>query len=264
MLYNNKQMPRPTAAAAAALAAPLVAGTQAGTWPPPHSAGWEPIGLPLRYYIGRTVGLLGIAAVTSLSVLMLAGHKAVDEQLGGAKQCAALSAAIVAALWLVGQLVRGNQDSTLAALFPLVPRPRVRYGGSVKPGFEKVEAQFRLHFDQGVEAGAQCSAYIKGELVVDLWGVREGTPGANTYSGSTLQNVFSSTKVVTSLVVAMLVDRGQLAYATTLASLWPEFGAHGKEDLTVKELMRHEGGLPAFNAPMPMESLSATAVKAGR
>ena len=78
-----------------------------------------------------------------------------------------------------------------------------------------------------------------------------------------LQNVFSSTKVVTSLVVAMLADRGQLGFGDTLASHWPEFGAHGKERLTVAGLMRHEAGLPSFTEPVRVEALTPAAIRAG-
>ena len=36
-------------------------------------------------------------------------------------------------------------------------------------------------------------------------------------------------------------------YTEKIASYWPEFGQNGKENITVADLMRHEGGLPIFH-----------------
>lgn len=116
----------------------------------------------------------------------------------------------------------------------------------------------------GIEGGAQVSAYSGGKLVVDLWGVREGTLADERYDGNSLQNVFSSSKVVTSLVVAMLADRGHLRYDQPISEIWPEFGSNGKHDTTVAELMRHEAGLPEFNNAIPLDDADTAGVKAGK
>lgn len=57
------------------------------------------------------------------------------------------------------------------------------------------------------------------ELVLDLVGVvdRRG----QQYSASSLQNIFSSSKAVASIIVAMLVDRGHLTYEMKVADIWP-------------------------------------------
>lgn len=49
-----------------------------------------------------------------------------------------------------------------------------------------------------------------------------------------------------SLSIAMLVDRGYLDYDKPVVHYWPEFGAEGKDRITVKEVMRHEAGLAVF------------------
>ena len=60
------------------------------------------------------------------------------------------------------------------------------------------------------------------ELVIDLVGVLDRNHKlSQTYSASSLQNVFSSSKAVASIVVAMLVDRGLLQYDTKVAAIWP-------------------------------------------
>jgi hypothetical protein len=42
--------------------------------------------------------------------------------------------------------------------------------GSVAPGFEEVETEFRKNFRDQDELGAACAIYHDGEKVVDLWG----------------------------------------------------------------------------------------------
>jgi len=42
--------------------------------------------------------------------------------------------------------------------------------GSVAPGFEEVEAEFRRNFREQDELGAACAVYHGGEKVVNLWG----------------------------------------------------------------------------------------------
>jgi CubicO group peptidase (beta-lactamase class C family) len=42
--------------------------------------------------------------------------------------------------------------------------------GTVAPGFEEVEAEFRRNFREQDELGAACAIYHEGEKVVDLWG----------------------------------------------------------------------------------------------
>jgi CubicO group peptidase (beta-lactamase class C family) len=55
--------------------------------------------------------------------------------------------------------------------------------------------------------------------------------------------VFSATKGVAATVVHRLVDRGLLDYDTAVAEYWPEFGANGKSDITVRDVLRHRSGL---------------------
>ena len=60
--------------------------------------------------------------------------------------------------------------------------------------------------------------------------------------------VFSATKGVAATVVHRLVDRGLLDYDTPVAEYWPEFGANGKSDITVRDVLRHRAGLSHLRA----------------
>ena len=86
--------------------------------------------------------------------------------------------------------------------------------------------------------------------MVDLW----ASSCSQTYTGDTLQTIWSSTKNLTSLAVAMLVDLNLLTYSDPIAKHWPEFGQHGgKKDITVADVLRHEGGMPTFSQQMEIE-----------
>ena len=45
------------------------------------------------------------------------------------------------------------------------------------------------------------------------------------------------------MVIHRLVDRGLLSYDEPVARYWPEFGANGKDDITVRDVLRHRSGL---------------------
>ena len=42
-----------------------------------------------------------------------------------------------------------------------------------------------------------------------------------------------------------------------MASLWPEFGAHGKEHVTVRDVLTHRAGVPAIDAPLTVAEVLA-------
>ena len=62
--------------------------------------------------------------------------------------------------------------------------------------------------------------------------------------------MFSSGKSIAAIVVAMMVDKGLLEYDKKVEHYWPEFGKHGKNEITLADVLRHEAGLPDFNHTM--------------
>lgn len=91
-------------------------------------------------------------------------------------------------------------------------------------------------------------AYADGEVVLDLVGSFDRNRlHSRQYSASSIQNVFSSSKAITSILMAMLVDKAYISYDTPIADVWAEFSDHDKEDVTLEDLMRHETGLQKFS-----------------
>uniref|UniRef100_A0A914WZ40 Beta-lactamase-related domain-containing protein n=1 Tax=Plectus sambesii TaxID=2011161 RepID=A0A914WZ40_9BILA len=120
----------------------------------------------------------------------------------------------------------------------------IHIGGQVEKQFELVEATFRKNFQDGWERdGASFVVYHKGKKVVDLWGGYADTASLRKWKEDTISVVFSTTKAVTALCVALLVDRGQLKYDDLVIKYWPEFGKHGKKNVTVQWVMSHMAGL---------------------
>ncbi len=100
----------------------------------------------------------------------------------------------------------------------------------------------RDNIERGDDLGAAVAVYHRGRPVVDLAGGAFEPDGAD-YDQRTLQFVFSTTKGITAIAVAMCVERGLLDYDATVASYWPEFAAEGKGEATVSQLLSHQLGL---------------------
>ncbi|XP_077998579.1 beta-lactamase domain-containing protein 2-like [Glandiceps talaboti] len=120
----------------------------------------------------------------------------------------------------------------------------VHVDGTVEPGFEEVARVFRNNHEQGLEAGSAFSAYYKGKKVVDLWGGYANVEAEDPWQQYTMSVVYSATKGVAAICIAVAVDRGLLDYNQKVAYYWPDFAQKGKENITLKQLVNHEAGVP--------------------
>jgi CubicO group peptidase (beta-lactamase class C family) len=129
--------------------------------------------------------------------------------------------------------------------------------GICDPRFGAVREAFAESFAQGLEHGGGVSVVVHGKTVVDLWGGHADAARTRPWRQDTLVNVWSSTKGVVALAIAMLVDRGRLDYAAPIARYWPEFAAGGKERITLDQVMSHQAGLNGLAVPMDEAGLLA-------
>lgn len=95
--------------------------------------------------------------------------------------------------------------------------------------------------------GGALSIYLHGEPVVDVWTGYSDRRGTQFWTADTGAMVFSVTKGMASTVIHRLADRGLVDYDVPVAQYWPEFGANGKADITVREVMQHRAGLSQLN-----------------
>lgn len=122
----------------------------------------------------------------------------------------------------------------------------VEIAGTCDERFTRVRDAFAANFAEGQEIGAAFALAMNGRLVVDLRAGYADRAGHRPFTAEVLTPIFSTTKAVTALMVARLVDRGALAYEQRVAEIWPEFGQAGKDRVTVGQLMSHQAGLPGF------------------
>ena len=130
--------------------------------------------------------------------------------------------------------------------------------GDVKAGFEPIRELFDKKFQEKSEEHSQLCIYVGGEKVVDLWGTVDPD---SKFDANSLINVYSSTKSLTAIMMAMAKDKGWLDYSDKICHHWPEFGQQGKSDITIADLMRHEAGLATFPFPLDPQDLTTANIK---
>lgn len=122
--------------------------------------------------------------------------------------------------------------------------------GFVAPGFERVAETLAASLDAEDDLGAGFAATHRGAVVVDIVGGYLDRTKTKAWTHETLTPVFSTTKGVASIIVAWCVERGFLRYEDVVADLWPDFGAHGKDKLTIAQALSHQAGVPGFPNPV--------------
>src|ERR1700674_4110150 len=109
--------------------------------------------------------------------------------------------------------------------------------------------------ESGAERGIQVAVYRRGEQVVDAAaGVADPSTGRPVKSDTPFYN-FSICKGAASTVAHVLAERGMFGYDTPVVELWPEFGAHSKEKVTVRHVLSHTAGVPGIPLTTTMEDL---------
>ena len=122
--------------------------------------------------------------------------------------------------------------------------------GHVARGFERVREAFEQNFRLRHELGGACCAYYRGDKVVDLWGGTRNRQTGEPWERDTMVIVYSATKGLAAMAMALAHSRGLLDYEERVAAYWPEFAQNGKERVTVRQLLAHQAGLFAFDEPV--------------
>ena len=120
---------------------------------------------------------------------------------------------------------------------------------------EQVQKAIDELVESGAERGIQVAAYRRGELAVDaVAGVADPATGRRVESSTPFYN-YSIGKGAASTLVHMLAERGLFDYDTPVVELWPEFGAQGKERVTVRHVLNHSAGVPGIPLSTTVEDL---------
>jgi CubicO group peptidase (beta-lactamase class C family) len=142
---------------------------------------------------------------------------------------------------------------TIAHFTPLERPSRGVIHGHVAFGFEAVHRAFVDNFTRRGEVGGACCVYHRGRKVVDLWGGLRNESTGEPWQEDTMVIVYSATKGLAAMTLALAHSRGWLDYDRTVASYWPEFAQHGKGGITVRQLLAHQAGLYALDRPLTRE-----------
>lgn len=100
----------------------------------------------------------------------------------------------------------------------------------------------------GEERGA-LALRVDGREVLDIRGGPRDPATGEAWAEDTLACCFSVTKGVFVLLLHRLVDMGLLSLDVPVATLWPAFSAHGKDQITILDVLTHRAGLPATAEP---------------
>jgi uncharacterized protein YbbC (DUF1343 family)/CubicO group peptidase (beta-lactamase class C family) len=111
--------------------------------------------------------------------------------------------------------------------------------------FTPVDGIVRDAIRQGEIPGAVVVVGARQKVVYrSAFGFRSLVPRRLPMKGNTIFDIASLTKVVaTTTAVMQLIEKGKLRLEDPVARYWPEFGANGKSDITVRELLTHYSGL---------------------
>ena len=127
--------------------------------------------------------------------------------------------------------------------------------GTCEPRFTQVREDFTRNFLERGEVGASVCVIVDGTTVVDLAGGWCDEQERRPWRPDTLVDFYSVGKAFLALLALQLVDGGDLALDDPIATVWPEFGAAGKESVTLRQALCHRAGVPAIREPLTNEDL---------
>jgi CubicO group peptidase (beta-lactamase class C family) len=120
--------------------------------------------------------------------------------------------------------------------------------GVVAASYEPVREAFEDLLAERVTWSGAVAAYVDGQKVVDLW-------GGPDWREDSLILLYSASKGLAATVIGLLVEDGSLDLDELVAQYWPEFGAAGKEKVTVRVLCSHQAGLPEVDGGATLAEL---------
>ena len=115
---------------------------------------------------------------------------------------------------------------------------------------------FAENFTRRHELGGACCVYRRGRKVVDLWGGVRNKLTGEPWQEDTMVLVYSATKGLAAMTLALAHSRGWLDYEEPVCRYWPEFAQQGKDAITVRHLLAHQAGLFAIDEPVDRSVLA--------
>ena len=129
--------------------------------------------------------------------------------------------------------------------YPLSSGDPASLGFAATP-LQHLDRLIRQHIEEGRYPGAQIALARHGKLALfRTYGNAKTEPRKVPASGDTLFLLFSQTKMLTSAAVWALIEEGRLSFMDRIADHLPEFAQRGKGEITLHQVMTHQGGFPS-------------------
>lgn len=135
------------------------------------------------------------------------------------------------------------------AAFPLAPAKPSSLGFDDR-ALDRLQELITRHIADGRYPAAQVAVARRGELALCAsFGDARTEPRRAAAKDDTLWLLYSNTKVITACGVWLLVEQGALSFTDTVAAHLPGFEANGKGEITILQLLTHQGGFPGAVIP---------------
>jgi len=122
--------------------------------------------------------------------------------------------------------------------------------GEFDEKFQETFELFKRNIESDEEVGASFAVYKDGKPIIDLYGGFQDRDKKISWNKDTLVNVHSTSKGIVAMVVAKLIDNGDLELDKRVCDYWPEFSENGKNNIRVKTLLSHQAGLYGWREPL--------------
>ncbi|MFZ5671468.1 MAG: serine hydrolase domain-containing protein [Pseudomonadota bacterium] len=120
--------------------------------------------------------------------------------------------------------------------------------GFVATGYEAIRDAFARLIVGGRETGAGLSIWAAEGEVVRLSGGWADARHDHPWQSDTLVHSYSTSKPFAALTALTAVAQGALTLDEPIALYWKDYGIRGKESTTLRHILTHRAGLPAFPA----------------
>ncbi len=133
----------------------------------------------------------------------------------------------------------------------------VEIQGHAEAGFETLVEVFAENWDLYDEIGAGFCLYVDGDEKVSIWGGLADPAAGRPWQEDTMAVTFSATKGVTAICIHHLAEQNRIDLDAPVARYWPEFGAAGKANISIRWVLSHRAGLFSIEAPLTLEEVLA-------
>ena len=109
---------------------------------------------------------------------------------------------------------------------------------------DSIESIFDRQIQDGLHYGAQLVVLRFGDVLIDFSGGFTDKNKSKPITPETSFLTFSLTKPYTSACVFKLIEENTINLDDRVGRYWPDFSCRGKEDMTIKQVLLHQSGLP--------------------